>query len=59
MDAEYFDLYVKFVGKEEEVCWYRRCYFAELYYYLQFFKEFNRVDLKLNKKSRIEYVRIE
>lgn len=58
MDAEYFDLYIKYFDCEE-VLWMRCLPWGELMLNIEFFQKFNKTDLKIFGKSRIEYIRFE
>lgn len=59
MDLEYFDLYIKYYNSEKEVLWSRCLPWCELMLNIEFFRKFNKTDLEIFGKSRIEYIRFE
>lgn len=59
MDNTYYDLYIKYKDKDDEIVWARALLWPELSLYIDMFKRFNDIDIKVSGKSKIDYIRIE
>ena len=59
MDNTYYDLYIKYKDNDDEIVWARALLWSELSLYIDMFKRFNDIDIKVSGKSRIDYIRFE